>query len=128
MSYVTLFLQVFVALGLLNVWFLRCDKKTPYRGCNANSLRDEFTSYGLPQWCFYLVGFIKITSACLLLLGLWFHFLVFPAALVISFMMIGAVCMHIKVGDSLKKSLPALIMLLCSIAICFGSFYEMTVF
>ena len=118
MSYITIFLQLFVAFGLLNVWLTRCNKKTPYRGSNACSLKDEFTAYGLPLWSFYVIGFIKITAALLLILGLWIPFLVFPAALVISFMMIGAVSMHIKVKDPLKKSLPALIMLFFSISLC----------
>lgn len=124
MDYITIFLQLFVAFGLLNVWLIRCNKKTTYRGSNACSLKDEFAAYGLPLWSFYVIGFIKISSAILLLLGLWKPFLVFPAALVVSFMMVGALCMHIKVRDSVKKSLPALIMLFCSIGICLGSFYH----
>ena len=124
MSYITIFLQLFVAFGLLNVWLIRCNKKTTYRGSNACSLKDEFTAYGLPLWSFYVIGFIKISSAILLLLGLWKPFLVFPAALVVSLMMVGALCMHIKVRDPVKKSLPALIMLFCSIGICLGSFYN----
>lgn len=124
MGYITIFLQLFVAFGLLNVWLIRCNKKTTYRGSNAYSLKDEFAAYGLPLWSFYVIGFIKISSAILLLLGLWKPFLVFPAALVVSFMMVGALCMHIKVRDSVKKLLPALIMLFCSIGICLGSFYH----
>lgn len=124
MDYITIFLQLFVALGLLNVWLIRCNKKTAYRGSNAYSLKDEFTAYGLPLWSFYVIGFIKITLALLLLLGLWIPFLVFPSALVISLIMIGALFMHIKVKDPVKKLLPALIMLFCSIGICLGSFYH----
>lgn len=124
MGYITIFLQLFVAFGLLNVWVLRSNQETPYRGSNASSLKNEFTAYGLPLWSFYVIGFIKISSALLLLLGLWKPFLVFPAALVVSFMMVGAVCMHIKVRDPLKKLLPALIMLFFSIGICVGSFYH----
>lgn len=124
MGYITIFLQLFVAFGLLNVWLIRSNKKTSYRGSNSSSLKDEFTAYGLPLWSFYIIGFIKITSALLLLIGLWIPFLVFPSALVISLMMLGALCMHIKVKDPVQKSLPALIMLLCSIAICLGSFYH----
>ena len=122
MGYITIFLQLFVAFGLLNVWLIRCNKKTIYRGSNACSLKDEFTSYGLPVWSFYVIGSIKIISALLLIVGFWVPFLVFPAVLVISFMMAGAVCMHIKVRDPFKKLLPALIMLLFSIGICLGSF------
>lgn len=124
MNYITIFLQLFVAFGLLNVWFIRSNQKTPYRGSNASSLKSEFAAYGLPLWSFYVIGFIKISSALLLLLGLWIPFLVFPAAFVVSLMMFGAVCMHITVRDPLKKSLPALIMLFFSIGICFGSLYH----
>ncbi len=124
MNFITIFLQILVAIGLLNVWVIRRNHETAYRGSNGTSLKSEFTAYGLPLWSFYVVGFIKITSALLLLLGLWIPFLVFPSALVVSFMMLGAVCMHIKVRDPLKKFLPALIMLFCSVVICFGSLYH----
>jgi len=124
MDSITVFLQLFVAFGLLNVWVIRINQKTSYRGSDASSLKSEFAAYGLSLWSFYVIGFIKISSALLLLLGLWMPFLVFPAALVVSFMMIGALCMHIKVRDPVKKSLPALIMLFCSIGICLGSFYH----
>lgn len=121
MNYITIFLQLFVAFGLLNVWIIRRNQETPYRGSSGSSLKDEFTAYGLPLWSFYVIGFIKISSALLLLLGLWKPFLVFPAAFVVSIMMVGAIGMHIKVRDPLTKSLPALIMLFCSIGICLGS-------
>ena len=124
MDSIIIFLQLFVAFGLLNVWLIRSNKETPYRGSNSSSLKNEFTAYGLPLWSFYVIGFIKISAALLLLLGLWIPFLVFPAALVVSFMMVGAVCMHIKVRDPLKKVLPALIMLFFSISICIGSLYH----
>lgn len=124
MDFITIFLQLCVAFGLLNVWVIRSNQKTPYRGSHSSSLKGEFAAYGLPLWSFYVIGFIKISSALLLLLGLWIPFLVFPSALVVSLMMLGAVFMHIKVKDPLKKCLPALIMLFFSIVICFGSFYH----
>ncbi len=122
MDLITKFLQLLVAFGLLNVWLIRSNQKTAYRGSNASSLKSEFAAYGLPLWSFYVIGFIKISAALLLLLGLWIPLLVFPSALVVSLMMLGAVCMHIKVRDPLKKCLPALIMLFFSVGICFGSF------
>lgn len=124
MGYITIFLQLIVAFGLLNVWLMRCNKKTTYRGSNAPSLKDEFAAYGLPLWSFYVIGFMKVSLALLLLLGLWIPFLVFPAALAVSLLMVGAICMHLKVKDPLKKSLPALMMLLFSIVICIGSLYS----
>ena len=122
MDYITGFLQIFVAFGLLNVWLIRSHQETPYRGSTGSSLKNEFTAYGLPLWSFYVIGFIKISSALLLLIGLWIPILVFPTAVVVSLVMLGAVGMHIKVRDPFKKVLPALIMLFFSIAICIGSF------
>ena len=121
MDYFTQFLQLTVALGLLNVWVVRLSKRTPYRGSDAASLKDEFKAYGLPVWSFYGVGFLKITSALLLILGLWIPSVVFPAALVVAILMIGALIMHVKVKDPLIKSLPALAMLILSIAICLNT-------
>ncbi|MDP1880812.1 MAG: DoxX family protein [Parachlamydiaceae bacterium] len=124
MDSIIVFLQLFVAFGLLNVWFLRSNRETSYRGSDSSSLKNEFAAYGLPLWSYYVIGFIKICSAFLLLLGLWIPSLVFPAALIVSLLMVGAVCMHIKVRDPLKKLLPALIMLIFSICICIGSLYQ----
>lgn len=125
MDLITKLLQIFVAFGLLNVWIIRRNQGTPYRGSNSTSLKNEFAAYGLPLWSFYVIGFIKISSALLLLLGLWIPVLVFPSALVVSLVMLGAVFMHIKVRDPVKKFLPALIMLLFSIGICIGALYRL---
>lgn len=124
MHWITGALQLIVALGLLNVWLLRSTRETPYRGCGSRSLKDEFNAYGLPPWSFFVVGFVKISSAFALLLGFWKPALVFPAAFVIAVLMTGAVAMHLKVRDPVKKSLPAAFMLICSIAICMGSTYS----
>lgn len=110
-------LQVIVALSLLNVWLLRFHKGTAYRGGGARSMREEFAVYGLPAWLTYVVGALKVGAAICLLAGLWLHFLVLPAALLICILMVGALAMHAKVRDPLKKSLPALFMLTASIGI-----------
>lgn len=114
-------LQVIVALSLLNVWLLRFSRSTAYRGGNARSMKEEFAFYGLPTWSTYFVGTLKVGAALCLIVGLWIHFLVFPAALLICALMLGALAMHLKVRDPLIKSLPALVMLALSIGICLGS-------
>ena len=114
-------IQGLVALGLLNVWLLRFDKSTDYRGGEARSLKEEFATYGLPEWFFYLIGFLKITSAILLLAGFFFTSLVLPAGALVILLMLGAVSMHIKVKDPIKKSVPAVSMLVMSCLICLGS-------
>jgi hypothetical protein len=110
-------LQVVVALGLLNVWLVRAGASTAYRGGSAQSLREEFAAYGLPDWTFYVVGFLKVTSAVLLIAGIWIPALIVPPAAIVAVLMIGALAMHAKVRDPLTKSLPAFLMLVMSVAI-----------
>lgn len=121
MNIVIAILQIVVAAGLLNVWLLRSERSTPYRGGNARSMREEFAAYGLPEWFRYVIGTLKIGAALCLIAGLWFRILVFPAALLIVVLMLGAVAMHLKVRDPLTKSVPALAMLAMSIAICLAA-------
>jgi uncharacterized membrane protein YphA (DoxX/SURF4 family) len=115
------FLQIIVALGIYNVWFIRPKRKTDYRGRGASSLKEEFMSYGLSVSSMYLVGAIKVLSATALLLGLLYPALTKPAAAVLSVMMVGAISMHFKVGDNLKRFVPAVLMLAMSVTIFFLS-------
>ncbi|MFT7671292.1 MAG: hypothetical protein ACI8X5_004009 [Planctomycetota bacterium] len=107
-------LQIILGLGLLNVWLLRASSATRYRGGTAVSLREEFTAYGLPSWFFFLVGFLKVSSAILLFAGIWFPQTVIPAAGLVAALMVGALAMHVKVKDPTVRSLPALAMLAMS--------------
>jgi hypothetical protein len=113
--------QIIVGCGLLNVWLLRFNKATAYRGAAATNMREEFAAYGLPAWSCYTVGFLKVTSAFALLVGLFVPVLVLPAAAVVAVLMLGAVAMHIKVRDPLKKAAPALTVLILSLVIIFAS-------
>ena len=110
-------LQVVVGLGLLNVWLVRAQSSTAFRGGAAQSLREEFSAYGLPDWCFYVVGVLKIGSGVLLIVGIWVPEVVPPAAGTVAVLMVGALSMHAKVKDPLRKSLPAFLMLLMAVAI-----------
>jgi uncharacterized membrane protein YkgB len=110
-------LQVILALGLINVWLVRFRKSTPYRGKGAATMEAEFHAYGLATWFMYLIGVTKIAVAIVLIVGLWVPEFVYPAALVLCFLMLGAVSMHIKVKDSFKRTMPALLMLTMSVLV-----------
>ena len=114
---ITEILQVIVALGLLNVWLLRLGKVTSYRGGSAKNLKEEFEAYGLAPWVYFLVGSLKILSALALLAGIWVSSVVVPASGVVLLLMIGAIAMHFKINDPIKKSIPAIAMLVMSLAI-----------
>lgn len=113
-----LILQAIVGLGLLNVWLLRRQSATAYRGGEAKNLKDEFAAYGLPAPMFYIVGGLKIICGVLLLVGLAYPPVVLPAAAVVAVLMMGAVAMHLKVRDPVSKFVPAALMLAMSVAIC----------
>ena len=120
MEYIVPICQIIVGCGLLNVWLLRFNKATAYRGGAAASMPEEFAAYGLPVWSCYLVGFLKVASAFALLAGLKYPELALPAAAVVALLMAGALAMHIKVGDPVKKSLPAFSVLVLCLAIIAG--------
>jgi hypothetical protein len=117
MNTISIVLQVIVAAGLLNVWLLRFNRATPYRGGSSRSLKDEFASYGLPAWFSYFIGVLKVGSAILLILGIWNVQVVFPVALLVTCLMLGAILMHFKIRDPLIKSLPAFLMLIMVVSI-----------
>ena len=110
-------LQVVMAAGLLNVWLLRFNKHTPFRGGSSKSLIEEFACYGLPSWFSYLVGTLKVSSAIMLIAGIWVPQLVLPVSSLVSSLMVGALLMHLKIRDPLIKSLPALLMLILGLSI-----------
>lgn len=107
--------QVVVALGILNVWIIRYDKTTGYRGGDAKNMREEFAAYGLPFWFMCVIGFFKISFALMLIAGIWYEPLVLPAATGMAVLMAGAVSMHIKVKDPPKKAMPATAVFILSI-------------
>jgi DoxX-like family len=110
-------LQVVVGIGLLNVWLMRRGSATSYRGGTAQTLQGEFAAYGLPGFAFYLVGALKVGAALVLIAGVWFPLPVREAAGLVAVLMIGAIAMHVKVGDPAMKSLPAALMLAMTAAI-----------
>lgn len=107
MEYVIMLAQVIIALGILNVWLLRFNKATAYRGGTARTMREEFAAYGLPSWFMWSVGGLKVLLALALLAGLWLPPLTHPAAIGMAALMLGALAMHVKVGDAALKSAPA---------------------
>ena len=117
MILLTLMINLIIALTLLNVWLIRFNKNTPFRGGEANSMTQEFSVYGLPSWFMYLIGFLKIMFAILLIIGIWITELNFYSYISLSILMIGAIIMHLKVKDPIIKSVPALSILTLLLAI-----------
>jgi uncharacterized membrane protein YphA (DoxX/SURF4 family) len=120
MEYVQMIAQLIIALGILNVWLLRFNKPTAYRGGTAKSMKEEFAIYGLPSWSVWVVGGLKILFALALLVGFWVPELIRPAAVGMAILMLGAIAMHIKVGDPIMKAAPASAVLVLSLIVATG--------
>lgn len=117
METVGIIAQIIVALGIFNVWLLRYNRSTPWRGGDAANMKEEFEVYGLPGWLVGVVGGLKVLFAVLLIVGIWWPVVTNAAALGVALLMLGAVSMHVKVRDPLEKSLPAFSMLVLSLII-----------
>ena len=110
-------IKIITAIGIFNVWMLRYNQMTEYRGGNAKSLKEEFETYGLKSWFMYIIGTIKIVISILFIVSCFSEYLnmldyaVFYGAAIMSLIMIGAIFMHLKVNDPFKKSIPAVTML-----------------
>lgn len=119
MEIITNAIQIIIPLGIINVWLLRGNRSTAFRGGDAPNLKEEFAAYGLPEWMFYTVGTLKLSAAAMLLLGFFLPVLVLPGAALMAVLMLGAVAMHAKVGDPPIRYLPASLMLIMSLILVF---------
>jgi hypothetical protein len=122
MDYLIILLQVIVGLSILNVWIVQNKKATRWRGGEATTIVEEFQVYGLPVWSVYVIGTLKVILAILLLAGIWYTSLKFPAAIGLGALLAGSVSMHFKVGDPLIKSFPAGLFLVMCLIIAFDSY------
>jgi hypothetical protein len=122
MDLIIIFAKVIILIAIINVWFLRFNKKTKYRGGDASSMKAEFSIYGLPESMVYIIGGLKVLSALALILSIWFPQLALPAAAVMAILMVGAIIMHLRIKDDFIKSMPALLILLLSLLIINSSY------
>lgn len=109
--------KLFIFLSIVNVWFFRFGKSTVWRGGNATSMKEEFEAYGLPESMLYAVGGLKVLFATLLVASIWYENLAIPAAVGMAILMLGAIVMHFKIHDPIKKSIPAFSFLVLSLLI-----------
>lgn len=108
--------QTIAALWILDVWFHRFDKDTGYRGGGATNMREEFEEYGLSENMMYAVGATKVGLAVAMLAGHAEPRLVRPASSGLALFMLGAVGMHVRVHDPIKRAMPAITVLTLSTA------------
>lgn len=118
--YFTVAAKIIIFISIINVWFIRFNKPTPWRGGDSKSMKEEFETYGLSHTIMYLVGTIKVGLAILLIVSFWIKDLSTPAAGAMGIFMLGAIAMHFKADDPNIKSFPALILFILSVGIVAG--------
>ncbi|MGB5818388.1 MAG: DoxX family protein [Saonia sp.] len=115
MENVIIALQLIVGISILNVWLVQYNKPTQWRGGQAKTIKEEFVTYGLPEWSCYIIGFLKVALAIGLIAAIWIPALLLPSAIGLAILLAGSVIMHLKIKDPIKKSVPALLFLsICS--------------
>ena len=117
MDYLIWIVKIILFISIVNVWLFRFNKETPWRGGQAKSMKDEFKTYGLSETMMYLIGGLKLVAALLLLISIWVPSLTLYGAGTMAILMVGAIIMHIKVSDPLKKSFPAFSFLVLSLVL-----------
>jgi hypothetical protein len=117
-DYIDLIIKTIILISILNVWLVKYDKPSRWRGGGADSLQQEFYKYGLSKTMFYIVGFIKIALAIILFVSAFFMSdLLEPiGAYGMAIMMLGAIIMHVRISDPISRNLPAFIFLILSLA------------
>jgi hypothetical protein len=87
-------LQSFVAMSVIYVWVVRYP-----------AVLNDFTTFALPDWLRDVTGASKLTGAALLL-GVGEGLAGFGAG-IIAFFMVGAVAMHLRAKNPVRKMLPS---------------------
>ena len=114
-------LKVIVSLSILNVWLVQPKKPTKWRGGDAKTIIEEFEVYGLPKSLYYVIGFLKVSLALVLLASIKFENLTLFGSLGLAVLLLGSVIMHLKVKDELYKSFPAFLFILMNLVIAYLS-------
>ena len=113
--------QLIIAIGIYNVWLLRPNKETAWRGGAAKSMEEEFHVYGLSTLFMKVVRVVKVSMATLLIVGIWYPPATTMGATIMAALMLAAVLMHMKVKDPIQKSVPAASLLLLSLVVAFAN-------
>jgi hypothetical protein len=118
-GYGIIVLKIVVGISILNVWLLQKNKVTKWRGGEAQTIFEEFTVYGFSKQFCYVIGFLKVSLALLLLASIQFKELTLVGSLGLALLLLGSILMHFKIKDPLYKSFPAFLFLVMNLLIAY---------
>jgi hypothetical protein len=112
-------LKSIVGVSILNVWLLQKGKATKWRGGAAQTIFEEFELYGFSQQFCYVIGFLKVSLALLLIASIKFNGLTLVGSFGLAILLSGSILMHFKIKDPLYKSFPAFLFLVLNLLIAY---------
>jgi len=118
MNYLVIAFQVLVGISILNVWLSASQKSNALAWGKRTTILEEFKEYGLSTALCYIIGFIKVTLATLLIAAIWYPILKTACSLGLATLLAGSIVMHIKIKDPLLKSFPAALFLIMCLIYC----------
>lgn len=118
-GYLTIALKIIVGISILNVWLLRKNKATKWRGGTAKNIFEEFQVYGFSKQFCYFIGFLKVSLAIVLLASIQFKTLTLLGTLGLSLLLVGSIIMHIRIKDAWYKSFPAFLFIIMNLMIAY---------
>jgi hypothetical protein len=118
-DYINIALKIIVCISILNVWLIQPKKATRWRGGKAETILEEFEVYGLSKSFCYIIGFLKVSFALLLVVSIKFEALTLIGSLGLAALLFGSVIMHIKIKDELYKSFPAFLFIAMNLVIAY---------
>lgn len=118
-DYIIIILKVIVCLSILNVWLIQSKKPTKWRGGNAKTIVEEFEVYGLSKSFCYVIGFLKVSLALILLASIQYESLTLIGSLGLAILLLGSIIMHLKIKDPMYKSFPAFLFILMNLTIAY---------
>ena len=121
MNYILIAFKVIVGISILNVWLLQLNKPTRWRGGDAKTIVDEFKVYGFSKNFCYLIGFLKVSLALILIASIQLETLTLTGSLGLTVLLIGSIVMHIIVKDPLYKSFPAFLFIVMNVIIAYST-------
>jgi len=114
-------LKIIVGISILNVWLLQKNKATKWRGGEAKTIFEEFEVYGFSKQFCYVIGFLKVSLALLLIASIQFKELTLVGSLGLAILLLGSILVHLKVKDPLYKSFPAFLFVVMNLLIAYAT-------
>lgn len=78
---------------------------------------ENFKHWGLPQWFRVVTGLVELVGAAAMIIGIWEPSWAAWAGLWLGFTMLVGVGVHLRVKDSAKQTMAAVVLLILAVAV-----------